>query len=262
MSTARTPGACSASAVSMPSMRAAPCGRAGEGDVQHAGGADVVDEVRVAGQVAAVLDPRDRLPDPAPAQGQPRVQSPCPRPPPPALGGPASPPAGAGSRGWRAGRGRGRSPPRRRARPPPATRPPASSRSASRAAHRDVADAAEHDARLAVVGQRDDHGHEREVAVAARELLHRGALHRRREAHGGDDLVGLERGREVAEQEVLGRDLALAARARRSRSPRRARPRSGTTRRWGRRGRGCRRTCRGCGSARGRPTSAAARMTS
>ena len=37
-------------------------------------------------------------------------------------------------------------------------------------------------------------------------------LQRRREAHGGDDLVRLERGREVAEQELLGGDLALALR--------------------------------------------------
>ena len=44
-------------------------GRAGEGDVQHAGGADVVDEGGVAGQVAAVLDPRHRAADPAPAEG-------------------------------------------------------------------------------------------------------------------------------------------------------------------------------------------------
>ena len=48
-----------------------PVGRAGEGDVEHARGADVVDEVRVAGQVAAVLDPRDRLPDPAAPRSDP-----------------------------------------------------------------------------------------------------------------------------------------------------------------------------------------------
>ena len=155
----------------MPSMRAAPCGRAGERDVQHAGGADVVDEVRVAGQVAAVLDPRDRLADPAPAHLNSHVVGRLLQRAADQRGGQPAPVVRArvqvvagldllrgGARG-RLRRLSGREQPLRLAGP-----------------HRDVADAAEHHARLAVVGQRDDHGHEREVAVAARELLHRGAL--------------------------------------------------------------------------------------
>ena len=126
-------------------------------------------------------------------------------------------------------------------------------------AQRHLVDAADDDARVGRCGrrrgrQRDRRGHDREVAVAAGELLQRGVRPRAREAHLDEQLAGLERRREEAQEEVARRDLALAARPARRRSSRRAAPRACTTPRRGRRARPSRRTSRACGSGSGRPS--------
>ncbi len=90
----------------------------------------------------------------------------------------------------------------------------------------------------------------REVAVAARHLLHRhtGARSGVRERDLREDLVGLEGGGEVADEEV-GRARSCGCHGcswpRRSR---RGRARSRGARRRDRREQGCRRSCRECGS--------------
>ena len=196
----------------MPSIRAAPWGERANASVQHAGGADVVDEVRVAGQVAAVLDPRDRAPDPAPAEGggfirvhrlpasSQRAADQRRRQPAAVVGAGVQVMAGVD---LLRGGPRGRLAALRRR--PAAARPRARARERRRR-------------RRARCAASPSSGSATATATSAKSpwrranSWHRGALHGRREAHRGDDLVGLERGREVAEQEVLGRDLALAAR--------------------------------------------------
>ena len=74
--------------------------------------------------------------------------------------------------------------------------------------HRAVGDVDERDPHVAVDRHRRDGGDHREVAVAARHLLHRDARARRGVGEGDprQDLIGLERGREVAGEEVGGVD--------------------------------------------------------
>ncbi len=108
----------------------------------------------------------------------------------------------------------------------------------------------ERDAHVAVGRDRCRGSDHREVAVAARHLLHRhtGAGRGVRERDLREDLVGLERGREVADEEVGRADRAGATGAASPRRSRRGRARSPGARRRDRREQGCRRSCRGCGS--------------
>src|SRR4051794_2421602 len=84
-------------------------------------------------------------------------------------------------------------------------------------AQRHLVDTADDDARVAhavaVDVDRDGGRHDREVAVAAGELLQRGVGARAREAHLDEQLAGLEGRREEAVEELRRRHLALAARA-------------------------------------------------
>ena len=97
-----------------------------------------------------------------------------------------------------------------------------------------------------------EHGNraQREIAAPPREFLEAPAPAARpgRQAHLGDDLVGLKRGR----QRARGRNPRPRPRAlrpcRRSRSPRRRRPRCPASRPRDRHARGFRPPCRGCGS--------------
>ena len=99
-----------------------------------------------------------------------------------------------------------------------------------------------------------------EVAVAARQLLHRDARRRRprREADLDEQLVGRQRGGQVALEEVGGGDQPLAPHRPHDDAWHRRPARRRAARRRDRRGRGSRTRCRGCGWRRGRSAAAPA----
>ena len=148
---------------------------------------------------------------------------------------------------------------------------PDQQRSALARAHRRGADADERRAaprRTTVPVERDDARRRRRCAIvavaAARTRWHAAPVPAaaRGNQTSVEQLVGRERRREVAAEEVAGGERALAPRAPRSREARvqaqRHRRQLGGR---DRRARGCRRSCRGCGSA-GAPTRGSASASS